>query len=153
MASPIPCPKPPPQHSAQTEGATCKPQDPGARPQPESRWGRPGPETQQWDLPLTRQGDGVQVAASRQRHHVDANLQQSLPTAVGALERGGRMGSTRAARVRRRNHFLSQIPATGIHLRCGGKAPWPSSAVSTSLYSTILTQAMQYSGLILILSP
>lgn len=59
---------------------------------------RSGPESQLWDLPLTREGDGVHLAASRQRHHVDPNLKQSLPAAVGTLEREGRMGSMRAPR-------------------------------------------------------
>lgn len=54
---------------------------------------RSGPESLLWDLPLALEGDGVHLAASRQRHHVDPNLQQRLPTAVGTLEREGRMGS------------------------------------------------------------
>lgn len=57
---------------------------------------RSDPESQWWDLPLTGEGDGVHLAASRQRHHVDPDLQQSLPAAVGTLERGGKMGSMRA---------------------------------------------------------
>lgn len=67
-------------------------QDPRTESQPKSRWGRSGPEGQLCDLPLTRQGEGVQVAAPRQSHHVDPNLQQSLPTAVGALEREAGQG-------------------------------------------------------------
>lgn len=75
-----------------------QPQDPGAGPQPEARWSRPGPQRCLRDLPLTRQRNGVQVAASRQCHHVDPNLQQGLPTVVVTLEKEGRTGSTDALR-------------------------------------------------------
>lgn len=82
LASPVSCPKLP-ARTVQGEGTTCNPGP------------RPGPERQLWDLPLTREGDGVHAAAARQCHHVDPDLQQSLPAAVGTLEREGRVGSMR----------------------------------------------------------
>lgn len=44
------------------------------------------------DLPLPLERNGIQVAASRQGHHVHPNLQQCLPTAVGTLKRQAKVG-------------------------------------------------------------
>ena len=87
---------------------------------PAASGSRSVPERQLWDLPLTWQGDGIQMASSRQCHHVDPDLQQGLPTVVGALEREGRMGMGSMRALREEVQSLS-LPDAGCS-RNGEKA-------------------------------